>query len=190
MGKATNLVWHETKVTREQREQLLNQKGQLLWLTGLSGSGKSTIANELAHQLHQKGILTYVLDGDNVRHGLNKNLGFSPKDRKENIRRVSEVANLFVDAGLIVITAFISPYKKDRDYCRKIAGDRFVEVFVKAPLDICEKRDPKGHYKKARAGIIKDFTGVDAPYEVPEKPELIIDTNKLNLEKSVKEVLT
>ncbi len=188
--KATNIVWHEHKVTREDREKLLKQKGIVIWFTGLSGSGKSTIANEVAYKLHQMGKLTYVLDGDNIRHGLNKNLGFSPEDRNENIRRISEVANLFVDAGLITLTAFISPYKKYRNFCRELVGnDRFIEVYTKASLETCEKRDPKGLYKKAREGIIKDFTGISAPYEEPEKPEIVIDTDKYSVEESVELVL-
>ncbi|RLF51185.1 MAG: adenylyl-sulfate kinase [Thermoplasmata archaeon] len=188
--KATNIVWHEHKVTREDREKLLKQKGIVIWFTGLSGSGKSTIANEVAYKLHQMGKLTYVLDGDNIRHGLNKNLGFSPEDRNENIRRISEVANLFVDAGLITLTAFISPYKKYRNFCRELVGnDRFIEVYTKASLETCEKRDPKGLYKKAREGIIKDFTGISAPYEEPENPELVIDTDQYSVEESAELVL-
>ena len=188
--KATNVVWHAHKVTREERESLLKQKGVVLWFTGLSGSGKSTIANEVAHRLHSMGKLTYVLDGDNIRHGLNKNLGFSPEDRNENIRRISEVANLFADAGLIAITAFISPYRKYRNFCRELVGnDRFIEIYAKASLETCEKRDPKGMYKKARAGIIKDFTGINAPYEEPENPELIVDTDKETVEESTEKVL-
>ena len=188
--KATNVVWHAHKVTREERESLLKQKGVVLWFTGLSGSGKSTIANEVAHRLHSMGKLTYVLDGDNIRHGLNKNLGFSPEDRNENIRRISEVANLFADAGLIAITAFISPYRKYRNFCRELVGNgRFIEIYAKASLETCEKRDPKGMYKKARAGIIKDFTGINAPYEEPENPELIVDTDKETVEESTEKVL-
>ena len=188
--KATNVVWHDHKVKREEREQLLKQKGVILWFTGLSGSGKSTVANEVAYKLHEKGKLAYILDGDNIRHGLNKNLGFSPEDRKENIRRISEVANLFADAGIIAITAFISPYAKDRDFCRELAGEgRFLEIFAKASLETCEKRDPKGMYKKARAGEIKDFTGIDAPYEAPENPEMIVDTDKETVDESAEKVL-
>ncbi|MEA3458953.1 MAG: adenylyl-sulfate kinase [Candidatus Thermoplasmatota archaeon] len=188
--KATNVVWHDHKVEREEREQLLKQKGVILWFTGLSGSGKSTVANEVAYKLHEKGKLAYILDGDNIRHGLNKNLGFSPEARKENIRRISEVANLFADAGIITITAFISPYAKDRDFCRELAGDgRFLEIFAKAALETCEKRDPKGMYKKARAGEIKDFTGIDAPYEEPEDPEMIVDTDKETVDESAEKVL-
>jgi len=188
--KATNVVWHEHKITREEREQLLKQKGAVLWFTGLSGSGKSTVASEVAYKLQSMGRLTYILDGDNIRHGLNKDLGFSPEDRNENIRRISEVASLFADAGVITITAFISPYRKYRNFCRELVGnDRFIEIYAKASLETCEKRDPKGMYKKARAGIIKDFTGIDAPYEEPETPEIIIDTDKETVDESAEKVL-
>ena len=188
--KATNVTWHAHKVEREERESILTQKGVVIWFTGLSGSGKSTIANEVAYKLHSMGKLTYVLDGDNIRHGLNKDLAFSPEDRNENIRRISEVANLFADAGLIVITAFISPYRKYRNFCRELVGNgRFIEIYTKASLETCEKRDPKGLYKKAKAGIIKDFTGINAPYEEPENPEIIIDTDKYNIEESAEIVL-
>jgi len=188
--KATNVVWHDHAVEREKREQLLKQKGVVLWFTGLSGSGKSTVANEVAHKLQKREKLAYILDGDNIRHGLNKDLGFSPEDRKENIRRISEVANLFADAGLITITAFISPYAKDRNFCRELAGEgRFLEIYAKASLETCEKRDPKGMYKKARAGEIKEFTGINAPYEEPENPELITDTDKETVEESAEKVL-
>ncbi len=183
--KATNVVWHDHKVDRTERESLLKQKGVVIWFTGLSGSGKSTVANEVSYRLHGMGKLSYILDGDNIRHGLNKDLGFSPEDRKENIRRISEVASLFADAGFITITAFISPYRIDRDFCRSLVGEgRFIEVFVKASLNTCEKRDPKGMYKKVRAGIIKEFTGISAPYEEPLNPELIIDTDKESIESS------
>ena len=188
--KATNVTWHAHKVKREDREKLLGQKGAVLWFTGLSGSGKSTIANEVAHKLLQQGKISYILDGDNIRHGLNKDLGFSPEDREENIRRISEVAKLFADAGIITITAFISPYKKGRDFCREIIDkNRFIEIYTKAPLETCEKRDPKGLYKKARAGEIKDFTGIDAPYEEPEKPELTLNTNKETIEECANKVI-
>ncbi|MBU0498388.1 MAG: adenylyl-sulfate kinase [Candidatus Thermoplasmatota archaeon] len=188
--KATNVVWHEHIIKREEREHLLKQKGVVLWFTGLSGSGKSTIANEVAYALHKKGKLTYILDGDNIRHGLNKDLGFSPEDREENIRRISEVAHLFADAGLITLTAFISPYRKDRDYCRTLVGaGRFYEIYTKASLNTCEQRDPKGLYKKARQGLIKEFTGIDAPYEHPPTPEILIDTDKYSVEESAKIVL-
>ncbi len=177
--KATNITWHEGHVSRDQREKLLNQKGALIWFTGLSGSGKSTIAYTLEHALVQRGHLSYVLDGDNIRHGLNKNVGFSAEDREENIRRIGEVGKLFVDTGIIAITAFISPYRKDRDRARETVGKgSFFEVFCDTPLDVCEQRDPKGLYKKARAGEIKGFTGIDDPYEAPQKPELVIDTSK------------
>ena len=188
--KATNVVWHRHKVKREEREAILHQKGVVLWFTGLSGSGKSTVANEVSHRLHSMKKLSYILDGDNIRHGLNKDLGFSPEDRAENIRRISEVANLFADAGVITITAFISPYRKDRNFCRELVGNgRFIEIYTKACLETCEKRDPKGLYKKARDGKIKEFTGVDAPYEEPEDPELIIDTDEETIEESAEKVL-
>ena len=188
--KATNLTWHETTVTVQDREQLLNQRGCVVWFTGLSGSGKSTLANAVAHLLHERKHHTYVLDGDNVRHGLNKNLGFSPEDREENIRRVGEVAKLFVDAGTVVMTAFISPYRADRDQARAlITDDRFVEVYVECPLDVCEERDPKGLYKKARAGEIKEFTGISAPYEAPKKPEVVVNTADLSILESAQMVI-
>ena len=188
--KATNITWHQHALSREDRETLLKQKGVLLWFTGLSASGKSTVANEVTYQLHQMGKLTYVLDGDNIRHGLNKNLGFSPEDREENIRRISEVGNLFADAGLITTTAFISPYRKDRDFARQLLGDgRFIEIFVKASVETCEKRDPKGLYQKAKTGEIKEFTGISAPYEEPLKPELVLDADAMTIEEEVKMVL-
>ena len=188
--KATNVIWHEHIVKQADREKLLNQKGILLWFTGLSASGKSTIANEVSYKLYKSGKLTYVLDGDNIRHGLNKNLGFSPEDREENIRRISEVSKLFVDAGVIAMTAFISPYRKDRDFARQLVGEgRFIEIFVKASVDICEERDPKGFYKKAKAGEIKEFTGISAPYEEPLKPEIVLDADTMSIEEEVKTVL-
>ena len=181
--KATNITWHEGHVGRDQRQKMLNQKGALIWMTGLSASGKSTIAYTLEHALVQRGHLAYVLDGDNIRHGLNKNLGFSAEDRQENIRRIGEVGKLFVDVGVITITAFISPYRADRDTARKTvgAGD-FFEVFCDTPIEVCEQRDPKGLYKKARAGEIKGFTGIDDPYEAPDKPEMVIDASKMTPE--------
>lgn len=188
--KATNVTWHEHKVTKQDREHLLKQKGAVIWFTGLSGSGKSTVANELAYKLHELGKFSYVLDGDNVRHGLNKDLGFSPEDRNENIRRISEVAHLFADSGVLTITAFISPYAKFRDFCRELVGDRFIEVYAKAPLETCEQRDPKGLYKKARDGVIKEFTGISAPYEEPEHPEVIVNTDEESVEESADKVLT
>jgi len=190
-NKATNITWHEGHVGREEREKLLRQKGVLIWFTGLSGSGKSTVAFTLEHALAKLGRLAYVLDGDNVRHGLNKNLGFSAEDRTENIRRIAEVGKLFVDAGIITCTSFISPYRADREAAREVVGnDRFVEVFVEAPLETCEQRDPKGLYKKARAGEIKGFTGIDDPYEAPENPELVIRTDKISPQESTVAILS
>ena len=189
--KATNITWHEAAVTAEDREKLLNQKGCVIWFTGLSGSGKSTLANAVGQVLHQQQHHTYVLDGDNVRHGLNKNLGFSPADREENIRRIGEVAKLFADAGTIVLTAFISPYRTDRDQARALIVDgRFVEVFVDCPLEVCEERDTKGLYKKARAGEIKEFTGISAPYEPPLNPEVTVNTAALSIEECAQAVVT
>jgi len=187
--KATNIVWHPGAVTRSDREQLNGHKGCTVWLTGLSGSGKSTIAVELEKTLWARGVRAYILDGDNIRHGLNKNLGFSPADRTENIRRIGEVAKLFTEAGMVAITAFISPYRADRDQVRAImqAGD-FVEVFVDCPLDVCEQRDVKGLYQKARAGQIPEFTGISAPYEAPLEPELTINTADQSVEESVRQV--
>ncbi len=177
--KATNVHWHHGKISKEDRQRANGHKSACLWFTGLSGSGKSTIAVRVEELLFEKGIKTYILDGDNIRHGLNKNLGFSPEDRTENIRRIGEVAKLFVDAGLIVLTAFISPYRKDRDNVRELLEDgEFIEVYVEASLETCEERDPKGLYKKARAGEIKDFTGISAPYEAPENPELVVNTTE------------
>jgi len=188
--KATNIVWHEGAVTRADREKLNGHKGCTVWLTGLSGSGKSTIAVELEKRLCERGIRTYILDGDNIRHGLNKNLGFSPEDRTENIRRIGEVAKLFADAGLVAITAFISPYRADRDQVRAIMGNGdFIEAHVDCPVEVCEQRDVKGLYQKARAGQIKEFTGVSAPYEAPLKPELTIPTHQQSLAESVQQVL-
>jgi len=179
--KATNITWHEGSVTREERQQLLNQKGITVWMTGLSASGKSTIACILEQMLLHKKKHAYRLDGDNIRMGLNKNLGFSAEDRAENIRRIGEVAKLFTDAGVIAITSFISPYKKDRDAVRaSMKPGEFVEVYVHVSLETAEKRDPKGLYKKARAGQLKGFTGIDDPYEAPEKPEILIETEKAN----------
>ncbi len=171
-----NVHWHHHKITREEREKQLKQKSFLLWFTGLSGSGKSTVAMDLQEKLHSMGKLSYVLDGDNIRHGLNSNLGFSADDRSENIRRIGEVGKLFVDAGFITIACFISPYKKDRDKVREKLGEDFIEVYIECDVDRCEQRDPKGLYKKARAGEIKNFTGISAPYEAPENPEIKINT--------------
>lgn len=188
---ATNLHWHEGNVTRADRNKNLGQKGCVLWFTGLSGSGKSTVAVELEWALVQRGKHCYRLDGDNIRHGLNKNLGFSPEDRTENIRRIGEVSKLFADAGLITLVSFISPYRADRDSARTICeADKagkipFVEVFVDVPLDVAEQRDPFGNYKKARAGQIKGFTGIDAPYEEPIKPEIHLKTHEMSLDQEV-----
>jgi adenylylsulfate kinase len=183
--KATNITWFQGILSKNEREQLLGQKGVVIWFTGLSGSGKSTLAQAVEVELFKRGHLCYVLDGDNIRHGLNKNLGFSPEDREENIRRIGEVAKLFADAGLLTMTAFISPYRKDRDLVRKLLNEgEFIEIYMAVPLEVAEQRDPKGLYKKARAGEIKDFTGISAPYEEPMNPELIIDTSKLDLEAS------
>src|SRR5262249_18871437 len=176
--RATNITWHEGHVTCEERAALLKQKGVTIWFTGLSGSGKSTIAFTLEHALVQRGHLAYVLDGDNIRHGLNKNLGFSAADREENIRRIGEVAKLFANGGIITMTSFISPYRKDRDIVRALHVEGklpFIEVHVSTPIATCEQRDPKGLYKKARAGQLKNFTGIDDPYEQPLHPELTLD---------------
>ena len=186
--KATNVYWHEGEVTRAERAQLLGQKGATIWFTGLSGSGKSTVAVALEKARHQQGRLVYRLDGDNVRLGINKTLGFSAEDRAENIRRIGEIAKLFVDAGVIVLSSFVSPYRADRDMVRKLHDDGgmdFVEVFVDVPLAEAEKRDPKGLYKKARAGEIKNFTGIDDPYEAPSRPELVLPSHEMSLEQEV-----
>lgn len=188
--KATNIVWHGGNVSRENRENLLNQKGVVLWFTGLSGSGKSTLAREVEKKLHQLGRLSYVLDGDNIRFGLNRNLGFSPEDRAENIRRIGEVAKLFADAGLITLTAFISPYRFDRAMVREfLKKGEFIEIYVDCPLEECERRDVKGLYQKARTGEIKEFTGISAPYEEPAAPELVVQTAAENLEQSADKVI-
>jgi adenylylsulfate kinase len=187
--KATNVVWHQGAVNRADREKLNGHRGCTVWLTGLSGSGKSTIAVALEKELCSRSVRTYILDGDNIRHGLNKNLGFSPADRTENIRRIGEVAKLFTDAGIVALTAFISPYRADRDQVRAMMPDDFIEVFVDCPVETCEERDVKGLYKKARAGQIPEFTGISAPYEAPEKPELTIKTRDQDVEASVKQIL-
>ena len=190
-AKATNIVWHSHNVTKENRSEQKNQKPCILWFTGLSGSGKSTLANALEQRLFELGYHSYLLDGDNVRHGLNKDLGFTDAERVENIRRIGEVAKLFVDAGLIVMTAFISPFQSDRELVRGLVGEgEFIEIFVDTPLEVCEQRDPKGLYKKARAGQIKNFTGLDSPYEAPEKPELVLETAKDDVADCVRKTLT
>lgn len=183
--KATNITWHEGVIAKQDREKQLNQNGLVIWYTGLSGSGKSTLAHAVEEILFERGHLCYILDGDNIRHGLNKNLGFSPEDREENIRRIGEVSKLFADAGIITMTAFISPYRVDREKARDLLekGD-FIEVYVKVPLDVAEERDPKGLYKKARSGEIKEFTGISAPYEEPLQPEITIDTSLHDIESS------
>jgi bifunctional enzyme CysN/CysC len=181
-----NLFEVTQRVTKTDREELISQTGKTIWLTGLSGSGKSTIANELAVKLHNEGKLVYILDGDNIRMGLNKDLGFSDSDRKENIRRIAEVANLMTDLGVIVITAFISPFENERQMAKDIIGkDNFTEVYIKADLEICESRDPKGLYKKARTGEIPMFTGIDSPYEEPKDPCIVINTGLASVEDSV-----
>ncbi len=188
--KSKNIVWHQTTITREARESKNKHKGVILWFTGLSGSGKSTVANAVESMLFERGCNTFVLDGDNIRHGLNKDLGFSPEERKENIRRIGEVATLFVDAGIIVCTAFISPYRADREAVRAICPDKsFLEIYVECPLEICEKRDPKGLYQKARAGEISQFTGITAPYEEPENPEIVVSTGSKPVEETAAEVV-
>ncbi len=185
-----NIIWQPTRVSRQQREQLNNHKACVLWFTGLSGSGKSTLAHAVEEALHQQGCRTFVLDGDNIRHGLSSDLTFNEADRKENIRRIGEVAKLMMEAGLIVITAFISPFRSDRAAVRQLmpAGD-FMEVYCQANLETCENRDVKGLYKKARAGLIKNYTGIDSPYEAPEQPELTVDTEALDLSQSMEAVL-
>jgi adenylyl-sulfate kinase len=185
-----NIIPHQFSISQKERSELMGHNSFLLWFTGLSGSGKSTIANAVEKTLVSEGIHTYTLDGDNVRKGLNNNLGFSPEDRKENIRRIAEVANLMVDSGLVVLAAFVSPYREDRENIRKILGaTNYVEIFVNTPLEECERRDVKGLYAKARAGEILNFTGINAPYEAPEKPDVEIDTAALSVEEAVKEIM-
>ncbi|MDX9815224.1 MAG: adenylyl-sulfate kinase [Arcobacter sp.] len=185
-----NIIWHNQNVTKDKRLTLLNQKPCILWFTGLSGSGKSTIANAVESELFKRGRKTYLLDGDNVRHGLNKDLGFSESDRIENIRRIGEVSKLFVDSGLIVLTAFISPFKSDRQIAKSLVKyDEFIEIFVDTPLEICEQRDPKGLYKKARDGAIKNFTGISSPYEAPIEPQIHIKTAENTLQECVDKII-
>ena len=187
---SSNIKWHDHKVSHEQRVELKQQKPCILWFTGLSGAGKSTLANAVDYELYRRGQHTYVLDGDNVRHGLNQDLGFTDEDRIENIRRIGEASKLFLDAGLIVLSAFISPFQADRSMVRSLVkeGD-FLEVFVSTPLTVCEDRDPKGLYKKARSGEIKHFTGIDSPYEAPENPEIAVDTSKYSIPEATAKVI-
>ncbi|MCP4465977.1 MAG: adenylyl-sulfate kinase [Halieaceae bacterium] len=190
--KATNVHWHDGDVTREDRNKIINQKGATLWFTGLSGSGKSTVAVALEQALAAQGKLTYRLDGDNIRLGINKNLGFSAKDRTENIRRIGEISKLFVDVGIITLSSFVSPYRAGRDLVRELheqAGMDFIEVFVDVPLEVAEERDPKGLYKKAHAGEIPNFTGISDPYEEPLKPEIILNSLEMSLEEEVNVLL-
>ena len=188
--KSTNIVWHPGQVTRDDRQRITGHRGCTVWFTGLSGSGKSTIAVAVEKSLWDRGVRSYILDGDNIRHGLNNDLGFSPEDRTENIRRIGEVAKLFTDGGVLNLTAFISPYRSDRDRVRSIMGEGdFIEVHVDCPVEESERRDVKGLYAKARAGKIPEFTGISAPYEAPEKPEIVLETAKLSEEQSVAKVL-
>ena len=189
--KSTNIIYHHATVTRERRNQLNKHKSVVLWFTGLSGSGKSTMSHALEERLFNKGYRTFVLDGDNVRHGLNSNLGFSDKDRKENIRRIGEVSKLMMEAGFIIMTAFISPFREDRIEVRNLIPDGdFIEIYCKASLEICEARDVKGFYKRARAGEIKNYTGINSPYEVPENADLIVDTEQETIEDSVSIIIS
>ena len=188
---STNIIYHNASVTREKRNQLNKHKSVVIWFTGLSGSGKSTLAHAVEERLFNKGCRTFVLDGDNIRHGLSSNLGYSNKDREENIRRIGEVTKFMIEAGLIIMTAFISPFKKDRNAVRYLIPDGdFIEIYCKASLETCEARDLKGFYIRARAGEIKNYTGIDSPYEVPDNPELIIDTDKEDLEESVSKIIS
>ena len=188
--KADNITWHVGEVDRAARTRTHGHRGAVLWFTGLSGSGKSTIAHRVESRLIERGVFAYVLDGDNIRHGLNGDLGFSPEEREENIRRVGEVARLFADAGAVVLSAFISPYRRDRDRVRGLLEQgEFVEVFVDTPIEVCEARDPKGLYKKARAGEISNFTGIDAPYEAPQAPEVHLDTDTLSVDEAAATVV-
>jgi len=189
-SRSSNVVWHERQLGRDDYARRNGHRSLLFWFTGLSGSGKSTLAHAFEEALFAQGAYTYILDGDNVRHGLNGDLGFSAEDRTENIRRIGEVAKLFVDAGVVTLTAFISPFRADRDRVRELlAPGDFVEVYVRCDLDTCEERDPKGLYRKARAGEIRDFTGITSPYEEPEHPEVVVDTGRLSLEESVAQLL-
>lgn len=188
-NKSSNVVWHEAKVTRQDREKMNGHRGAVLWFTGLSGSGKSTLAHAVEERLHAMGIRTYVLDGDNVRHGLCGDLGFSDVARRENIRRIGETSKLFVDAGVLVLTAFISPFCSDRAQARSLMPDDFIEIYCNSSLEVCESRDVKGLYDRARAGEIKEFTGISSPYEVPEAAEIVVNTGELSLQESVQQVI-
>lgn len=189
-AELNNVVWHHATVTRARREQLNGHRSVVVWFTGLSGAGKSTLAHAVEEELHRLGCRTFVFDGDNVRHGLCSDLGFSVEDRSENIRRIGEMSKLFVDAGVIALTAFISPLRTDREWIRKLIGDSdLIEVYVKCPLTVCETRDVKGMYKKARAGIIKEFTGISSPYEEPEHPDIVVDTSQETLDESIAKIL-
>ena len=191
MSETKHITWHESEVTKAQRQTRNGHQSVLIWFTGLSGSGKSTVSGALEKALFEDGKQTYRLDGDNVRHGLNKNLGFSPEDRQENIRRIGEVGKLMVDSGAITVTAFISPYKQDRDNVRQLFEEQeFIEVYTECSIETCEQRDPKGLYKKARTGEIPEFTGISAPYEPPEEPEIIINTEDNSVESSVNQILS
>lgn len=191
MAVSENIVWHPTTITKADRRKKTGERSAIVWFTGLSGSGKSTLANAVEVELFKQNVKTYLLDGDNIRSGLNNNLGFSDGDRKENIRRIGEVAKLFVDSNTLVLTAFISPFKEDRELVRQLVDEgEFIEIYVKCSLEACEERDPKGLYKKARAGVIKDFTGIDSPYEAPEDPELIIDSENESIEASAAKIIT
>lgn len=191
MTKANNITWHQSTVSKRDRQLINGHKSCVLWFTGLSGSGKSTLANAVDHELYKQGISSYVLDGDNIRHGLNKDLSFGNNDRKENIRRIGEVAKLFVDSGLIVSSAFISPFREDRALVRSMFEQQeFIEIFLNCPIQVCESRDPKGLYKKARQGEITYFTGITSPYEIPDHPEIIIETNYTSVEQSIVQILS
>ena len=188
--KENNIVWHKPKVTREMREKLNGHRSIALWFTGLPSSGKSTIAHAVEKRLHEMGVRTYTFDGDNVRHGLCSDLGFSPEDRAENLRRIAEMIKLFLDAGIVVLAAFVSPFRKDREKIRKIISEKdFIEIYCKCPVEVCMKRDPKGMYERALKGEIKEYTGISSPYEEPENPDLILETHLLSIEECVERVL-
>ncbi|PGZ96525.1 adenylyl-sulfate kinase [Bacillus pseudomycoides] len=189
--KKENIIWHQTAITKEDRQKLHGQKGCVLWFTGLSGSGKSTLANKVEEKLYSLGVSTYLLDGDNMRHGLNKDLGFREEDRKENIRRIGEVAKLFVDGGIVALSAFISPYTEDRQKVRDLLEEaEFIEIYTKCSLEVCETRDPKGLYKKARKGEITDFTGISSPYEAPVSPEITVNTESMTIDRCTDQIIS